>query len=84
MNCATAAKDILCERWGCRFFARSLSVVLDNLILWLRPGQSLADFVHFMKHTFDEYNETCEVIDGSAAINPPYLGLLMLRGISST
>jgi hypothetical protein len=37
-----------------------------------------------MRQTFDDYNETCEMIDGYAAIHPHNLGLLMLRGISST
>jgi hypothetical protein len=37
-----------------------------------------------MRETFDDYNETCEMIDGSAAIHSHNLGLLMLRGISST
>jgi hypothetical protein len=49
-----------------------------------RPGQSLIECVHFMRQTFDAYNETCEMIDGYAAIYPHNLGLLMLRGISST
>jgi hypothetical protein len=34
--------------------------------------------------TFDDYNETSEMINGSAANQPHHLGLLMLRGISST
>jgi hypothetical protein len=37
-----------------------------------------------MCQTFDDYNETCEIIDGSAVILPHHLGLLMLRGISNT
>jgi hypothetical protein len=82
-DCATAAWDILCERLDCRSFARSLSV-LDNLVLMQRPGQSLTDYVHFMRQTFDGYNEACHLIDGSAAIHPHSLGLLILRGISST
>jgi hypothetical protein len=36
-----------------------------------------------MRQTFDDYNETCHMVDGSAAIHPHNLGLLMLRGISS-
>jgi hypothetical protein len=35
-----------------------------------------------MRQTFDDYNETCQMVDGSAAIHPHNLGLLMLRGIS--
>jgi hypothetical protein len=37
-----------------------------------------------MRQTFDDYNETCHMVYGSAAIHPHNLGLLMLRGISST
>jgi hypothetical protein len=48
------------------------------------PGQSLIDYVQFIRQTFDDYNETCQMVDGSAAIHPHNLGLLMLRGISST
>jgi hypothetical protein len=44
----------------------------------------LTDYVHFLWQTFDEYNEICQLIDGSAAIYPHNLGLLMLRGISSS
>jgi hypothetical protein len=36
-----------------------------------------------MRLTFDDYNETCDMINGSAAIHPHNLPLLMLRGISS-
>jgi hypothetical protein len=36
-----------------------------------------------MRQTFDDYNKTCQMVDGSAAIHPHNLGLLMLRGISS-
>jgi hypothetical protein len=82
-DCATAAWDILYERLGCRSFARSLSL-LDNLILTQRRGQSLNDYVHFMRQTFDDYNESCLMVDGSAAIHPHNLGLLMLRRTSST
>jgi hypothetical protein len=49
-----------------------------------RHRQSLNDYVHFMRQTFDEYNETCQTVDGSAAIHPHNLDPLMLRGISST
>jgi hypothetical protein len=54
----------------------------DNLMLMQRLGQSLTDYVHFMRQTLDDYNETCQLIDGSTAIHP--LGLLMFRGISCT
>jgi hypothetical protein len=82
-DCATAAWDIMCERLDIRSFSRSLSL-LDNLMFRQRPGQSLTEYVHFMRQTFDEYNEPCEMINGSAAIHRHNLGLLMLRGISIT
>jgi hypothetical protein len=52
-------------------------------MLTQRPGQSLTDYVHFMRHTFDDYNEICELIDGYATIHPHNLGMLMLRGVSN-
>jgi hypothetical protein len=61
----------------------SLSM-LDNLMLRQRPGQSVTECGHFTRQTLDDYNETCEIIDGSTAIHPHHLGLLMLLGISST
>jgi hypothetical protein len=80
LGCATAAWDIVCERMNGRSFARSLSL-LDNFMLRQCPGQALLEYVHFMRHIFDDYNETCEIMDGSAAIHPYNL---MLGGISST
>jgi hypothetical protein len=53
-------------------------------MLRLRPSQSLTNYVHFVRQTSDDYNETCQIIDGSAAIHPHNLGLLMVRGISNT
>jgi hypothetical protein len=82
-DCTTAAWDIMCERLDNRSFARSLSL-LNNMMLHQRPGHSLTECVHFMRKNFDDYNETCEMIDGFASIHPHNLGLLMLRGISSS
>jgi hypothetical protein len=56
--------------------------LLDSLMPKQRLGQSLTDYVHFMRQTFDDYKETCELSDGSAAIHPHNMGMLMLRGIS--
>jgi spore cortex formation protein SpoVR/YcgB (stage V sporulation) len=81
-DCAAVAWDILCERLDSRSFARSLSL-MDNLMVRQRHGQSLSDYVHYMRQTFDDYNETCHMVNGSAAIHPHNLGLLMLRGISN-
>jgi hypothetical protein len=82
-DCSTAAWDILNERLDSRSFARSL-ILVDNLMLKQRPGQSLTKHVHFMRQTFDDYNGTVHMVDGSAAIHPDNLGFLTLRGISST
>jgi hypothetical protein len=81
LDCAAAAWDIMCEHLDRRSFARSLSL-LGNLMVSQRHGLSLSDYVHSV--TFDDYNETCQIVDGSAAIHPHNLGLRMLRGISSS
>jgi hypothetical protein len=47
-------------------------------------GYILNDYIHYMRQAFDDYNETCQMVDGSAAIHLHNLGMLMLRGISST
>jgi hypothetical protein len=39
--------------------------------------------MHFVRQSFDDYNESCQMMDGHAAIHPHNLGFLMLRGISS-
>jgi hypothetical protein len=83
LGCAAAAWDILCERLDCRSFARSM-YLLDNMVVIQRPGQSLNDYIHYMRQNFDDYNETCQMVYGSAAIHPHNLGLLMLRDISSS
>jgi hypothetical protein len=57
--------------------------LLDSQMLRLRLWQSQTEYAHFTRKTFDDYNNTCEMIDGSAAIHPYNLGLLLLRGISS-
>jgi hypothetical protein len=82
-DCATTDWDILCERLDSRSFARSLSL-LDNRMLRHRPCKSMTEYVHRMRQTLDDYNETSEMIDGSSAIHPHNMGLLMMRGISST
>jgi hypothetical protein len=80
---ATAAWDILCERQDVRSFARYISL-LDDLMLRQHLGHSISEYVHFMRQTYDNFNETCETIAGFAVIHPHNLGLLMLRGINHT
>jgi hypothetical protein len=72
----------MCEGHDYWSFACS-PFVLDNLMRGQRPGPSLPDYVHFMRHAFDDYNETCELIDGFAAIHSHNLGMRMLCGICS-
>jgi hypothetical protein len=82
-DCGADAWEILGERLDARSFARSLAP-LDNIMLRQRPGHSVTEYVPFMWQSFDDYNETCQMIDGSAVIHPHNLGLLILRGISSS
>jgi hypothetical protein len=82
-ECAPTAWEVMRERLNGRSFARSL-LLLVNLMLRQCPVQSLIDYVHFMRQIIDDHNETCEVIDGSAAILPHHMVLLTLRGISAT
>jgi hypothetical protein len=55
----------------------------DKLMLRQRPGHSLTEYVNFMRQVFDDYNETGDMKDCSAAIHPHDLRLLMPRDISS-
>jgi hypothetical protein len=66
-----------------RSFAHSLALQ-ENLMLRQRPGQSVTEYVLVMGQSFDDHNETCQMIDGSTAVHPHNLGLLMLHGISSS
>jgi hypothetical protein len=67
-NCGAAIWEILCERMNARSYARSLAL-LDNIMLRQRPGQSVTEYVHFLRQSFDDYNETCQLMDGTAAIH---------------
>jgi hypothetical protein len=46
-------------------------------------GQSLYAYVHAVKQHFDELNECLKLKDGSAAIHPLVLALVMIRGLSN-
>jgi hypothetical protein len=81
---ATVVWDIMCERLDGRSFARSIMSLLDNVMFRQRPYQSLTEYVHFMHQPFDDYNETCEMIDGSHVIHPHNLQLVVVRVICST
>jgi hypothetical protein len=63
---------------------RLLALLDNNTMHRQRPGQSVTEYVHFMRQSFDDYNETCQMIDGYVVIHPHNLGLLMLCGISSS
>jgi hypothetical protein len=67
-DCGVVALGIFCERLDARSFARPLAL-LDNIMLCQRPGHAVIEYVHFMRQSFDHYNETCQMIDGSAAIH---------------
>jgi hypothetical protein len=46
-------------------------------------GQSVSSCVHAVKHHFDDLNECLHLKDGSAAILPHVLALVMIRGLSN-
>jgi hypothetical protein len=46
-------------------------------------GQSIFAYVHAVKQHFDELNECLQLKDGSAAIHPHVLALVMIRGLSN-
>jgi hypothetical protein len=46
-------------------------------------GQSVSSYVHAVKHHFDELNECLQLKDGSTAINPHVLALVLIRGLSN-
>jgi hypothetical protein len=91
VRCVTAARPdygvAACEILGARLDARSSArslALLDIIMLRQRHGQLVNEYVHFMRQSFDDYNETCQMIDRYVAIHPLNLGLLMLRGISNS
>jgi hypothetical protein len=57
---------------------------MDNLMLTQRPWHTIMEYVYLMRQSFDNYNETYEMIDGSATIHPHNLGLLTLPSTSSS
>jgi hypothetical protein len=73
---------MLCKRLDTQSFARSLLAQLDNLMLMQRLGHTMTEYVHFMRQSLDDYNETYEMISGFTTIHPHNLGLITLRGIS--
>jgi hypothetical protein len=46
-------------------------------------GQSVSAYVHGVKQHFDELNECLQLKNGSAAIHPHVLALVMVRGLSN-
>jgi hypothetical protein len=46
-------------------------------------GLSVSSYVHAVKQHFDDLNECLQLKDGSAAIHPHVLALVMIRGLSN-
>jgi hypothetical protein len=46
-------------------------------------GQSVSAYVHVVKQCFDELNECLQLKDGSDAIHPHVLALVIIRGLSN-
>jgi hypothetical protein len=81
-DCGTAAWEMLCERLDAQSISRTVSL-LDRLMVCQASGQSISAYVHAVKHCFDELNECMQLKDGSAAIHPHVLALVMIRGLSN-
>jgi hypothetical protein len=79
-DCGAADWEILYERLDARSFALSLSRAIGQ---YLASVTTMPVRRYMMRQSFDDYNETCQMIDGSTAIHPHNLGLLMLHGGSS-
>jgi hypothetical protein len=61
-DCCVVAWQIVYESPDAWSFARTLAL-LDSLMLRQRPGQSVTEYVHFMRPTFDDCNKTCQMVD---------------------
>jgi hypothetical protein len=46
-------------------------------------GRSVSYYVHAVKQHFDDLNEFMQPKDGSSAIKPNVLALVMIRGLSN-
>jgi hypothetical protein len=68
VKCVTASRpdsgvvahEMECERMDARSFPRFVALV-DNFMLRERPTHTFTEYVHFMRQSFDDYNETCEM-----------------------
>jgi hypothetical protein len=81
-DCGTAAWEMLCERLDAQSISRTLSL-LDRMIVRQACGQSVSAYVHAVKQHFDDLNECMKRKDGSAAIHPHVLAMVMIRGLSN-
>jgi hypothetical protein len=81
-DCGTAAWEMLCERLDAQSISRTLSL-LDRMMVRQAYGQSVSAYVHAVKQHLDEINECMQLKDGSTAIHPHVLALVMIRGLSN-
>jgi hypothetical protein len=73
----------MCERLDAQSISRTLSL-LDRMMFRQAFGQSVFAYVHAVKHhLFDDMNECLQLKDGSTAIHPHVLALVMIRGLSN-
>jgi hypothetical protein len=73
---------MLCERLDAQSISRTVSL-LDRMMVRQASGHSVSAYVHAIKQHFDELNECLRLKDGSAAIHPHVLTLVMIRGLSN-
>jgi hypothetical protein len=57
--------------------------LLDRMMVRQAFGQFVSAYVHAVKHHFDELKECMQLKDGSAAIHPHVLAMVMIRGLSN-
>jgi hypothetical protein len=52
-----------------------------HLIRVRRPNESLTDFVHNMRQTYDDLNESCLMADGPVLLHKHFLNCFILVGM---
>jgi hypothetical protein len=78
----TAALEVLCERLDAQSISRTL-LLMVRMMVRQASSHSVSAYVHAVKQHFDDLNECLQLKDGSAAIHPHVLALVMTRGLSN-
>jgi hypothetical protein len=54
----------------------------QQLVRQQRPGETLTQFVHNMRQTYDDLNESCRLADGPVVLHEHLFSIFMLAGMS--